>query len=239
MKNYNYGDFSSSAYNLDNFQGPKPGTKAPDFTLSNVAGESVNLLSFTGEFLVLEMGSITCPLFQGRRKGMSELVDVFPNVSFSVLYVREAHPGSHFPSHKSLDDKRHCAKALQEGDGEKRTIIIDDLAGSAHEAYGSYPNAIFIINKNGCIVFCSDWNSVPATKTALTKLLNGEPATGKSYFLPVKPTVAIRTLRRSGKGALKDFLVSLPTLIWKNLIKRNVLLLLGAKEAIAPDSRCN
>lgn len=238
MKNYNYDVFSSTTYNLDDFYGPDVGTKALDFSLSNLDNESVNLLEFTGEFLVLELGSITCPLFQGRREGMSDLVDKFPSVSFSVLYIREAHPGSNFPSHKSLDEKISCAKQLKYADGEKRNIIIDDIKGTAHDSYGGYPNAIFIINKNGCIVFRSDWNNVSATKAALNALLNGNPADTKSYFLPVKPTIAFKTLKRSGKGAIKDFFMGLPTLIWKNVIKRNFLLLFNSEKSISPDIDC-
>lgn len=237
MKNYNYDEFSSNTYDLDNFYGPEVGKKAPNFSLFNIANESVNLLDFTGEFLVLELGSVTCPLFQGRREGMGDLVDRFPNISFSVLYVREAHPGSNIPSHKSFDDKINCAKHLNK-DGERRNILIDDINGSAHSGYGGYPNAVFIINRNGCVVFRSDWNSVLATKVALRRLLSGKPATNKSYFLPVKPTIAIKTLKLSGKGAIKDFFIGLPTLIWKNVIKRNVLLFLNIEKTISPDARC-
>ena len=238
MSDYNYDGFSSNTYNLDNFQGPDVGSKAPDFALSTMEGKTVNLLAFSGELLVLELGSITCPLFQGRREGMSDLVARFPSVSFSVLYIREAHPGSNVPSHKTVADKLSCAAELKNKDGEKRQILVDGIEGHAHEAYGSYPNALFIVNKKGCVVFRSDWNSVPATRAALSKLLKGEPATSKSYFLPVKPWIAIKTLRRSGKGALRDFMVGLPKLIWKNIIRRNFLLLIGSKKSIKPDASC-
>jgi hypothetical protein len=238
MKNYNYDEFSSNIYNLDSFYGPEIGTKAKDFSLSTLDDVKVNLLDFSGDFLVLELGSITCPLFQGRREGMSDLVALFPNISFSVLYIREAHPGSNIPAHKTSNDKINCAKALRNKDGEKRKILIDDINGTAHDSYGGYPNAIFIINKNGCVVFRSDWNSVPATKTALNKLLSGKPAHTKSYFLPVKPAVALKILKRSGKGAIKDFLMGLPKLIWKNGIRRNFLLLVKSEDTISPDTTC-
>lgn len=237
-ENYNYEDFSTNQYNLDRFLGPKIGNKAPDFSLSTLMGTQERLLDFEGEFLVLELGSITCPLFQGRREGMSDLVAQYSNVSFSVLYVREAHPGNKIPSHKSQADKSNRAKQLCHDQGEQRKILIDDLAGTAHDAYGSYPNAIFIINKNGCVVFFADWNSVPAVKKALHNLLDGRPAAAKSYFLPVKPTIALRTLRESGDGAVGDFLIGLPKLIWKNVIRRNFLLLINSQKAITPDIRC-
>lgn len=237
MKNYNYDEFTSKNYDLDNFYGPDIGEKAMDFALTNTDGQTVHLLDFSNEFLVLELGSITCPLFQGRREGMARLVSLFPTVNFSVLYVREAHPGSNIPSHKSAAEKVSCAIALK-NDQEIRSILIDDIKGTAHDAYGGYPNAVFIINRNGCIVYRSDWNNVSAIKKALNRLLSGKPANSKSYFLPVKPTIALKTLKRSGQGAIKDFLLGLPTLIWKNVIKRNVLLFFNLTKTVSPDKRC-
>lgn len=237
MKNYNYDEFTSKNYDLDNFYGPDIGEKAMDFALTNTDGQTVHLLDFSNEFLVLELGSITCPLFQGRREGMARLVSLFPTVNFSVLYVREAHPGSNIPSHKSAAEKASCAIALK-NDQEIRSILIDDIKGTAHDAYGGYPNAVFIINRNGCIVYRSDWNNVSAIKKALNRLLSGNPANSKSYFLPVKPTIALKTLKRSGQGAIKDFLRGLPTLIWKNVIKRNVLLFFNLTKTVSPDKSC-
>ncbi len=227
--NYNYGKFSSDKYNLDGFDGPDVGEQAPDFPLNSSTGDNVNLLDFSGDYLVLELGSISCPLFQGRRDGMESLISAFPNVSFSILYVREAHPGSKIPAHLSEDDKRSCALKLSV-DGEKRNILVDDLEGTAHSAYGGYPNALFIIDREHNIVFRSDWNNVSATRKALEKLTSGQPAIVKSYFLPVKISVAIKTLRDSGEGALPDFFKSLPKLIWKNVFRRNFLLFIGAKK---------
>lgn len=238
MRNYNYDGFTSKTYNLDTFTGPDIGDKAKDFSLTTVDHKTTKLLEFDGDFLVLELGSITCPLFQGRREGMSDLIEQFPSARFSVLYVREAHPGSNFPAHQTLEDKTRCATELKHVDKEKRKILIDDIAGTAHKGYGSYPNAIFIINKQGCVVFRSDWNNVSATKAALKALIAGKPAHSKSYFLPVKPTTAIKTLRKSGKGATSDFFKGLPTLIWKNVIKRNVLLFLNSGKSIPADASC-
>jgi hypothetical protein len=198
---------------------------------------SVQTLDFEGEFLVLEMGSITCPLFQGRRGGMSGLIKQYPKVSFAVLYVREAHPGSSIGAHKDFVEKKARANKLV-NDGEGRRILVDDVEGTVHSAYGSYPNAVFIINKNGCVVFRSDWNIPTATGRAIELLLSGKPAHVKSYFRPARLDIVIKTLRASGKGSVGDFLKGLPMLIWKNLIRRNFLLLLNREPQIRPDSDC-
>lgn len=238
MSDYNYHEFSTDDYDLDNFRGPKVGQKAPDFDLQDVNGAPRRLLDFDGEFLVLELGSITCPLFQGRRKSMGNLKDKFPQIDFAILYVREAHPGKSIGAHKSYEEKQGVAQRLCTEDGEQRTILVDDLEGTAHGAYGGYPNAVFIINKKGCVVFNADWNNPEATAKALKLLLKGKPANVKSYFKPVPPPMVARTMGRSGKGSFLDFIKGLPVLIWKNLIRRNFLLFINRRNAVMPDADC-
>ena len=238
MTDYNYDKFAASEYALSSFSAPELGGKAPDFALQDIAGNTQNLLDFDGEFLILEIGSITCPLFQSRRKTMASLVEKFPDCQFSILYVREAHPGQHRPKHQTAADKRHNAVALHQEDGEGRTILLDDIEGAAHAAYGHFPNAVFIINRNGCVLFRADWNNAMATGRALLRLTQGHVATGMGLFLPPKPPVAIKTLRNAGKGAVPDFLKSLPVLIWKNLLLRNFRVLTGRVPKILPDAQC-
>jgi hypothetical protein len=64
MNSYNYGEFSTKDYDFDSVDGPDIGQKALDFLLTTTEGKTRNLLDFAGDFLVLKMGSITCPLLQ-------------------------------------------------------------------------------------------------------------------------------------------------------------------------------
>lgn len=236
---YNYDAFSADQYDLSAFRGPKPGKRAPDFDLSDVNGRPVRLLDFEGEYLVLEMGSITCPLFQGRRPAMARLGRAHAEVGFAVLYVREAHPGAAIGAHVTPEDKRAQALALAEADGEGRRIVVDHIDGRAHEAYGGYPNSVFIINRHGCVVYASDWNDPKATGRVIELLKAGSPAEGiRAFFTPVPPSVTLRVLGRGGKGSLSDFLKSFPRLVWSNLIRRNIHLLLGRATGVDPDARC-
>ena len=235
MSSYNYEQFTTNDYDFDRFGGPKVGEKAPDFECTTTENRSKRILDFDGDFLVLELGSITCPLFQGRRAGMSSLHQLFPNVSSAILYVREAHPGIDIPSHRSFEEKQQRAQMLKNDDGEERLILVDGLDGAAHKAYGGLPNAVYIINANGCVVYRSKWNNANATKQALAALTKGKAPDAKGYFLPASPAVVVKTLKRSGDGSLTDFLVGLPKLIWVNLIKRNLSLFLNRK----PDTAAN
>lgn len=238
MPSYNYEKFSASEYELSVFRGPKLGAKAPDAKVETLDGASKQLLTFDGDFLVVELGSVTCPLFQSRRGTMADLVKRHPNSSFAILYIREAHPGAQIPQHQNMADKLVCARLVAEAADEGREVLVDDIEGTAHQAYGSYPNAVFIINKNGCVLFRSDWNDAAATGRALALLEAGKPAKVNSYFKPPKPPVAIATLRRNGKGAAIDFFKSLPVLFWQNLIMRNLRVLMGAEPVVRPDAQC-
>lgn len=234
---YNYDQFDAADYDLVNFRGPKPGTAAPDFRLQLANGELANLLDFDGKFLVLEMGSLTCPLFQGRRSAMSKLRAEHKDVSFSVLYVREAHPGATISAHRTTADKSACATGLRD-DGESRRILIDDIDGTAHQAYGGYPNSVFIINSNGCVVYAVDWNNPTSTRRALDQLLKGQSAQVKAWFKPVSPRTSYDVLRAGGKGSMTDFLRGLPRLIWNNLVLRNIRLLRNKPIPVPPDAQC-
>lgn len=234
---YNYAQFRAGDYDLVNFRGPAPGMAAPDFVLSLAEGGTSRLLDFEGEFLALEMGSLTCPLFQGRRNGMTALYQGFQNVEFAVLYVREAHPGATISAHRSDDEKQNCAARLRR-DGENRRILVDDLNGTAHQAYGGYPNSVFIINRHGCVVYASDWNNPQTTGRALRLLLQGKPANVKAWFKPVPPSVSLKILRAGGKGSMADFLRGLPRLVWNNLLRRNVRLMRGRSIGTPPDTSC-
>ena len=238
MTGYNYAKFSAEHYDLVTFRGPEPGHKAPDVPVETLDGKTRSILDFDGPFLVLELGSITCPLFQSRRGAMGALVRAYPQLSFAVLYVREAHPGANIPAHQSHEDKLNSARRLRDQDGEGRQILIDDLAGTAHQAFGGYPNALFIINRNGCVVYRSAWNNPSATRRVLKNLLNGRSVRSESLFRPPLPPVARKTLKMAGRGAGRDFFASLASLIWNNLIRRNLSLLLRRRRAVAPDVRC-
>ncbi len=238
MTDYNYDSFSAGEYELDDFKGPAAGRKAQDFTMQTTDGGQRQLLDFNGDFLVLEIGSITCPLYQSRRAKMKDLTAKYPDTSFTIMYVREAHPGKIRPKHFDAEGKLSNARALQFEDGEGRTILIDDLNGHAHVAYGSYPNAVFIINKNHCVVYYSDWNNPKSTDRALANLKAGKPASGMGMFLPAIPSVGMATLKNAGKGAGMDFLRSFPSLVWKNLVKRNLRVLLRRPNPVSPDTNC-
>ena len=227
MTSYNYDSFSPDNYDLASADGPDIGQKAPDFRLETHDGEARNLLDFKGDCIVLELGSITCPLFLTRHDSMQKIARDYPNVAHVVLYVREAHPGKTIPAHKTIEDKKAVATLLKTEFSDPRTILVDGIGGEAHMAYGSMPNAIYIIDREGIVRFKAPWNNSMTTRRALDAVLHNKPADFKSYFKPAKPWIVLSTAKRAGKGSAKDFFHGLPRLIWNVLIKNNIRTLLG------------
>jgi len=92
--------------------------------------------------------------------------------SFLFLYTREAHPGENYPAHRSFEDKIHHAKAFRKILQVERPILLDDITGPAHQAYGSLPNMTYVIGRGGKILFRSDWTDPPTLENVLTYILS-------------------------------------------------------------------
>ncbi len=73
-------------------------------------------------------------------------------VSSIFIYSREAHPGEIYRHHATMDDKRHHARALRDDAGIRRRILLDDIEGTAHQAYGTLPNMTWIFGRGGLVL---------------------------------------------------------------------------------------
>lgn len=93
-------------------------------------------------------------------------------VNSIFLYVREAHPGENFPHHTSFDQKRAQARAFRERWQCRRPILLDDLHGTAHNAFGRIPNMVYILGTDHRVLFRADWTDAGTVKFALDYLLS-------------------------------------------------------------------
>ena len=60
---YNYKRFKTSNYEYEKFPGPKAGDPMLDFSMSCLDGTIVNLADYKGKWVVIETGSLTCPMY--------------------------------------------------------------------------------------------------------------------------------------------------------------------------------
>ncbi len=75
------------------------------------------------------------------------------------VYTREAHPGEEVGHHTTFDDKLANARLLRDEVGIRRRILVDDLDGTSHLAYGGLPNMTWVIGRGGRILYKADWTS--------------------------------------------------------------------------------
>jgi len=92
---------------------------------------------------------------------------------FIFVYVREAHPGEHFPAHRSMEQKLSHARAFKKEFGIERPILVDDLVGTGHKLYGTLPNMIYLVGRGGKVLFRADWTDPPTIEVVINNLLAG------------------------------------------------------------------
>lgn len=216
---YNYDRFRMEAYRLEEFTGPGVGEPAPDFIAETLDGRQLRLSEFRGHPVVLETGSYSCPMYVGNIDAMDQLARRYPEVKFLVLYVREAHPGSKVSAHRSVEDKAALARKVASEEHEGREVLVDDLEGSAHRAYGNLPDMVYLIGEDGTVLLREQWNDPEIVEKALGRLRRKEPLDDlkPGANRPPSPRITLRVLLRSGRDSLGDFLLQLPRMVLAEL----------------------
>ena len=213
---YNYKRYKMSEYDLGAFPGSKAGELAENFTVCDQNGKPVSLYDFRGKWVVLETGSITCAMYVKNIPGIKELQAKYPDVEFLLVYVREAHPGSRLGPHQSNGQKIERAEKLRQFYDEPRKILIDDLQGKMHKAYGELPNMVYIIDPDGRIIYRSDW----AFPKRIDKILQNRDKINTNEHVQIitaAPWIMIPVVLRGGWDALWDISIALPTIIVAHL----------------------
>jgi hypothetical protein len=136
---------------------------------------------------------------------------------FLIVYVRESHPGEYFPHHQSWEQKISHAKKLRELDAVEIPILVDDIEGSAHKAYGALPNMVYLIDRDGVVVYKSDWTDAHELDGMCESLIRLDDIKARKvpiirkgvserlHWIPMDPQHRERIYRRSGEKAIKDY----------------------------------
>ena len=214
MNTYNYNHFKPSYYDLTLFPGPKAGEKFMNITLTDLAGQPIDISDLLDKPLVIETGSITCPMYAKCVPKMNDLAKKFPHINFVLIYVREAHPGNRTTSHQSMSAKRADAAKVKPLYQDNRQVLVDDLQGSFHLKYGGMPDMTYVIDTDGTVIFRGDWNN-PQMVTEVLQSFDQHKIYSNQHFTASKPapSIAIKALSQGGRVAIWDFIKELPGLI--------------------------
>lgn len=224
---YNSEEFTAAApapMNPGETLAAKVGAVAPDFDASTPDGKIVRLSDFRGKrHVVIMTGAVTSPMCAFEVPAFNRLQQEFDGqgVSFFLLYTRESHPAENFGAHRSFEQKVAYARDVQRLEDVWCPIIVDHLDGRIHRAYGVWPNALFVIHKDGRLIFRSNMASGRELRQFIEDLLAAEKAaaagqvTHWQYSERILPHVADqaahrRVYERAGPKAFEDYWTKRP-----------------------------
>lgn len=212
---YGYRRFTPEDYDFTVDEGLQTGDTYKDAPLQTLDGKTVHLSDYLrNKPLVLETGSMTCPMYAQSVPPMMKLIEKYPQLDHVLMYVREAHPGELQPQHRSEAEKIKAAKKTKRRYRDGRTILVDDIDGSAHRHYGTMPNSIFVIAPDGKILFRSIWNNADEMDAILGAVAKGEPVQSRELkAVPPFSLRAVGTLFMGGIVAVWDFVRGLHRLV--------------------------
>jgi alkyl hydroperoxide reductase subunit AhpC len=224
------------AYNLEAFSAAAPpanpgatmaakvGAAAPDFEAAALDGTLIRLCDFRGKFhVVLMTGAVTSPMCAFEIPPLNRLYQEFSGrgVSFFLLYTRESHPAENYPAHQSWDQKRSHAAALMRLEDVRFPIIVDSLDGKIHRSFGTWPNALFVIHKDGRLIFQSNMANDRELRQFLDDLMAADDAAASGRVLHMQYSERMiaheadqathrRIYERAGPKAFADYWAKRP-----------------------------
>jgi hypothetical protein len=128
-------------------------------------------------------------------------------------------------AHETFEAKLATARLLRDETGIRRPILVDDLEGTAHHAYGLLPNMNWVVGQGGSILYKSDWTSAANVDAFVNRYESGrnrrpEAGTVGPYlteqveFRDVDRETFYRRLHRNGSRAYEEF--KRAEEIWRN-----------------------
>jgi peroxiredoxin len=134
------------------------GQMAPEFEAPLLDGGTFRLAEARDHsHVVLMMGSITSPMCAFNVPPLNALHAEYGErgVQFYLVYTKESHPAERFPHHTSFEQKCAHARELQRLENVQVPVLVDDLDGTIHRAYGPWPTSLFVVHRDGRVVYRS------------------------------------------------------------------------------------
>ncbi len=200
------------------------GIAAPEFAAAALDGTTMRLSDLRGRSHVVMMtGAVTSPMCAFEAPEFNKLQADFAGRGFAffMLYTRESHPAENYRAHESIEQKVSYARELQRLEDINFAIIVDHLDGRIHRAYGVWPNALFVIHKDGRLVFRSNMANHRELRQFLEDILAAERAVaaGRVVHLQYSERVVAheadqathrRVYERAGPKAFEDYWAKRP-----------------------------
>lgn len=168
-------------------------------------------------------GAVTSPMCAFEVPAFNRMQADFAanGVAFFLLYTRESHPAENYGAHGSFEQKLSYAQELQRLEDIRFPLIVDHLDGRIHRAYGLWPNALFVIDKDGRLIFRSNMANHGELRQFLEDIIAAElaVAAGRVVHLQYSERVVAheadqathrRVYERAGPEAFEDYWAKRP-----------------------------
>lgn len=158
-------------------EGTGVATRTKDFELPIAqTGKLYRLGADAGKVRVFMFGSITNPPARFQLPLWEALQQKFDTnqVRLFMIYGRELHPGDQktyrdYPAPKSEHEKLAYAQEL--GNKVKIPVLVDGLNDAVLDSYGRAPNAAYVVDKDGTLIFRGTWADSRKIEHILTTLM--------------------------------------------------------------------
>jgi hypothetical protein len=198
-----------------------PGSILPDLKVIMDNGDTTTLYEMAkAKPLLLVTGSITCPMTISSLPMLKTLQEnMADDINIALVYVREAHPGEHYPQPSDIDGKRCNALDLKEIYSIRISIIIDDVNGRLHKMLDTKPNSAHLIDSSGKILLQTLWAGDAKTiQNEINQIVHSSTVRYKlsqSMFFPFFQGAGFMndTLNLAGKRSYRELMYGAPP-IW-------------------------
>ncbi len=148
--------------------GPKLETPAPDFELLDASSSrKVRLSDFRGKCpVVIVFGSYSCPNFRDSADALTSMYRSHRSqISFLLIYIREAHAAGDWQSTRNLRENivvapvRTLTEKQEHASMCSRKLhlpfpaLVDGLDGAVEKAYNAWPSRVFVVARDGRIAY--------------------------------------------------------------------------------------
>ncbi len=139
----------------------KIGKPAPDFELPLANGGKIKLSDMRGRPAAFMFVALTCPPAMMQVKRWTALRQKFneDEAALFLIYSRERHPGE--PGYRDYRhtrrDEERLANARKLSTQTGLPVLVDGVDEKVLRLYGKVPNAAFVVDAGGRLVFYSTW----------------------------------------------------------------------------------
>ncbi|HEX9453364.1 MAG TPA: TlpA disulfide reductase family protein [Candidatus Binatia bacterium] len=223
---YNMEEFAAGASltNPGETMPAKVGGAAPEFAAITLDNRQICSSHFRGkQHVVMMTGAVTSPMCAFEVPAVNQLQDDFRDrqVAFLLLYTRESHPAENYYAHTSFEQKLAYASDLKRLENVSFPVMVDHLDGRIHRAYGLWPNALFVIHKDGRLIFRSNMANHRELRQFLDDLVAADKAAAEGKVLHLQYSERViaheadqathhRVYARAGAKAFEDYWAKRP-----------------------------